>query len=79
MIKLTTANDEYVWVSRDRIVLIEQAKSKPTTGGPPLPVLGVSVVIIDGAPFPLVVKGAPETIANLLVGGDSGRSSLFSA
>lgn len=76
MIKLTTADNEYVWVNQERIVLITQAKSA-NSGGPPVPVLGVSLVVLVGAPAPLVIKGSPEELAVKLEKGNGG--SLFTA
>lgn len=76
MIKLTTADNEYVWISKARVVLIAQAKSA-NSGGPPVPVLGVSLVVVAGAPAPLVVKGTPDEVAVMLENGNGG--SLFSA
>lgn len=76
MIKLTTADNEYVWINRDRVVLVAQAKSA-NGGGPPVPVLGVSLVQLAGAPMPIVIKGSPEELAVKLEKGNGG--SLFTA
>lgn len=77
MIKLTTADNEYVWVNRDRVVLIAQAKSA-NGGGPPVPVLGVSMLQLAGAPMPIVIKGSPDEIA-VKLRMDNGAGSLLSA
>jgi uncharacterized protein YlzI (FlbEa/FlbD family) len=63
MIELTTVDGAKVWIAAAHVVAVTQAKSQDR-GGPPVPVLGVSMLIVAGGGPPLIVKGTPEEISN---------------
>lgn len=77
MIKFETIDGDKVWVAKDKIVLVTQAKERNAAAGA-MPVLGVSIIDILGL-APLVVKRPPDEVAlKIEIGGD-GRSDFSAA
>ncbi len=67
MIKLKTSDGETIWVSRDKVVILSAVKSQ-SQGGPPVVMLGLTMIVMAGVP-PVVVKGSPDEIAIRLDNG----------
>ena len=78
MIEFVTVDGDHVWVSRDKIVMVAGAKTKGDAGGPAVPAIGISMIIVAGSP-PLVVQGAPRDNVIKVETGDGSSSSIFSA
>jgi hypothetical protein len=68
MIKLKTSEGETIWVAPDKVVVLSAVKSQGQGGGPPVVMLGLTMLIMAGAP-PVVVKGSPDEIATRLDNG----------
>ena len=67
MIKLKTSEGETIWVAPDRVTVLSAVKSQ-AQGGPPVVMLGLTMLIMAGAP-PVIVKGSPDEIAVRLDNG----------
>jgi hypothetical protein len=78
MIEFVTVDGDHVWVSRDKVVMVTGAKTQGAAGGPAVPAIGISMIMVAGAP-PLVVQGAPRDNVIKVETGDGSSSSIFSA
>ena len=65
MIELVTMDGEHIWVAWDKVILLAGVVAKRETG-PPVPVLGATMVMLQGAP-PITVRGGPAEIRDKLV------------
>lgn len=68
MIKLKTSDGETIWVAPDKVTVLSSVKSQRPGDGPPVVMLGLTMLMMAGAP-PIVVKGSPDEIAMRLDNG----------
>jgi hypothetical protein len=67
MIKLKTSDGEMIWIAPDKIVFLSAVKSQ-SQGGPPVVMLGLTMIVMAGVP-PVIVRGSPDEIAVRLDNG----------